>query len=163
MLPRHSVKQVHSALAQLCGFHIHRKILSRPLTSHQFAPETWGFVSPVLTSRECQVFQPVWQRIFPLQIQAGDIKCHLHTLTDVLLHTSHAPVTSQWRGTSHPSCPQGGAQTRLGHCPQVSPSGLNLEFSVLRIFYGYLILGQELKTSDDQRAKWAANSDSKEP
>lgn len=103
---------------------------------------------PILTNSEHQVFQPIWQRVFPFWTWAGDIKCLLHVLTDVLLHSSHAPMTSLGKGSSPPSCPQGEAQTRSGHCPRMSPRGLNLEFSMLSISYRCLILVQELKTSE---------------
>lgn len=52
---------------------------------------------------ECQAFQHIWQCSFSLRIQAGDIKCRRHTLTDVhLLHTRHTPVISLWRDTRPP-------------------------------------------------------------
>ena len=127
-----SVKWVHPSLAQLCGFHVHRKRFSLVplLTICPLRPKL-SLPFPILTNCEHQVFQPIWQRVFPFWTRAGDIKCLLHALTDVLLHSSHAPVTSLGKGSSPPSCPQGEAQTRSGHCPRMSPRGLNLEFSML--------------------------------
>lgn len=117
-----SVKWVHPSLAQLCGFHVHRKRFSLvPLLTICPLRPRLSLPFPILTNCEHQVFQPIWQHVFPFWTRAGDIKCLLHALTDVLLHSSHAPVTSLGKGSSPPSCPQGEVQTDSGHCPQIPP------------------------------------------
>lgn len=114
---------------------------------------------------ECQAFQHIWQCSFSLRIQAGDIKCRRHTLTDVhLLHTRHTPVClfPVKRHKASPRFWQGSTQTPSGHCPRMSPCAPSLEFSELSIVASVLFLA---KGSSLQMVEgcWAADPDPKEP
>lgn len=156
-----SVNQVRPVLAQLCGFPSRRKTYSLVLLSSQSVCSLRLGVSSPLS--ECQAFQRIWQHSFSLGIQAGDIKCRWHTLTDVhLLHTRHALVISLWRGARPPSFWQGRAQTPSGPCPWMSPSAPNLEFGELSIVASVLFLakGSSLRMVE---GCWAADPDPKEP
>ena len=51
---------VHLSLAQLCGFHVHRKRFSLvPLLTICSLRPKLSLPSPIFTSRERQVFQPI--------------------------------------------------------------------------------------------------------